>query len=128
MEEFLKIDSVGNILFKYNQNLYGQLKLVDATNPMKLILSYPDYGTVVMLDNTLSEVGVVSLKKIGIYDYHALCFSSRDNNCWVFDENDYKLKKIDRNNNIILESTDMFQQLDMPFIRCSCRKKINISF
>jgi len=106
-----KIDSVGNTLFTYNQNLYGQLKLVDATNPMKLILSYPDYGTVVMLDNTLSEVGVVSLKKIGIYDYHALCFSSRDNNFWVFDENDYKLKKIDRNNNIILESTDMFQQL-----------------
>lgn len=106
-----KIDSVGNILFKYNQNLFGQLKLVDATNPMKLILSYPDYGTVVMLDNTLSEIGVVSLKTIGIYDYHALCFSSRDNNFWVFDENDYKLKKIDRNNNIILESTDMFQQL-----------------
>lgn len=106
-----KIDSLGNTLFTYNQNLYGQLKLVDATNPLKLILSYPDYGTVVMLDNTLSEIGVVSLKKIGIYDYHALCFSSRDNNFWVFDENDFKLKKIDRNNNIILQSTDMFQQL-----------------
>ena len=106
-----KIDSTGSILFTYNQNRYGQLKFVDATNPLKLILSYPDYGTVVMLDNTLSEVGIISLKPLGIGDYHALCFSSRDNNFWVFDENVFKLKKIDRNGNVILESSDMFQQL-----------------
>ena len=106
-----KIDSVGNILFTYNQNLFGQLKFVDATNPLKLILSYPDFQTVVMLDNSLSEVGIISLKQIGIYNYRALCFSSRDNNFWVFDENDFKLKKIDRNSTIILESSDMFQQL-----------------
>ncbi|HYV93738.1 MAG TPA: hypothetical protein VE978_18325 [Chitinophagales bacterium] len=107
----VKIDSAGTILFTYNQNRFGQLKFADATNPLKLILSYPDYQTVVMLDNTLSEVGTISLKQLGIYNYHALCFSSRDNNFWVFDENDFKLKKIDRNSNIILESSDMFQQL-----------------
>jgi hypothetical protein len=107
----VKIDSVGNILFKYNQNRFGQLKFADATNPLKLVLSYPDYQTVVMLDNTLSEVGTISLKQLGIYNYHSLCFSPRDNNFWVFDENDFKLKKIDRNSNIILESSDMFQQL-----------------
>lgn len=107
----VKIDSVGNILFHYNQNRFGQLKFADATNPLKLVLSYPDYQTVVMLDNTLSEVGTISLKQLGIYNYHALCFSSRDNNFWVFDENDFKLKKIDRSSNVILESSDMFQQL-----------------
>src|SRR5437016_5395291 len=71
----VKIDSAGNILFTYNQNRFGQLNFVDVTNPLKLILSYPDYQTVVMLDNTLSEVGTISLKQIGIYNYHALCFS-----------------------------------------------------
>lgn len=107
----VKIDSTGQTLFNYNQNRFGQLKLVDATNPLKLILSYPDYGTVMMLDNTLSEMGSISLKPLGIIDYHALCFSPRDNNIWVFDENDFKLKKIDRNGLVTLESTDMFQQL-----------------
>src|SRR4026208_887268 len=61
----VKIDSVGNILFTYNQNRFGQLEFADATNPLKLVLSYPDYQTVVMLDNTLSEVGTISLKQLG---------------------------------------------------------------
>src|ERR1044071_2201469 len=62
----VKFDSAGNKLFTYNSTRRGQLKFVDATNPLKLILSYPDFGDVVMLDNTLSEVGVISLKLMGI--------------------------------------------------------------
>lgn len=103
-----KIDSLGNLLYTYNQNLYGKLKFADATNPLKIVLAYPEYGTVVMLDNTLSEIGVVSLRKIGILSFSVVCFSSRDNNIWVFDDQDYKLKKVDKNSNIILESSDMF--------------------
>lgn len=103
-----KIDSTGNLLFTYNQNRFGKLQFVDATNPLKMVLSYPDYGTVVLLDNTLSEIGVISLRQLGILSRTTVCFSSLDNNIWVFDEQDFKLKKIDRNNNIIVESSDMF--------------------
>ena len=106
-----KIDSTGKTMFTYNQNLYGQLNQVDATNPLKIILSYPDYGTVVILDNTLSEIATIPLKPLGIGDYHAICFSPRDNNFWVFDDNVFKLKKLDRNSRVILESSDMFQQI-----------------
>ena len=108
----IKADSSGNQLFMYQQNRFGALQFVDATNPLKLILSYPDYGTIVMVDNTLSELGVISLKELGIFNFRAVCFSSRDNNFWVFDEQDYKIKKIDNNGNISVESTDMFQQLN----------------
>lgn len=107
----VKYDSTGKRLFTYNQTRFGQLRSVDASNPMKVICSYPDYGNVVMLDNTLSEVGVISLKLLGISNYKTLCFSPRDNNFWVYDEDAYKLKKVDRNGNIILESTDMVLQL-----------------
>jgi len=107
----VKFDSTGRKQFVYNQNRFGQLEFVDATNPLKLVLSYPDFGTVVMLDNTLSEVGVVLLKQFGVYNYATVCFSSRDNNFWVYDEDDYKLKKLDRNGNIIITSTDMIMQL-----------------
>jgi len=103
-----KIDSTGNVLFTYNQNKYGKLKFADATDPLKIVLSYPEYGTVVILDNTLSEIGVIPLRQIGILSSSAVCFSSRDNNIWIFDEQDYKLKKVDNNYNIILESSDMF--------------------
>ncbi len=104
-----KLDSAGNLLFHYNQNRFGILKSVDATNPMKIILFYPDYGTVVWLDNTLTEVGLFSLKKTGIFSSSAVCFSSKDNNIWIFDDQEYKLKKIDFSGNMIIESSDMFQ-------------------
>ena len=107
----VKIDSSGSVLFKYNQNRFGKLQFADATNPLKLVLSFPDYGTVVMLDNTLSEVGTISLRQVGILNYNTICFSSLDNNVWFFDSQDYKLKKIDNNYNIILESSDMFTLL-----------------
>ncbi|MBA3647059.1 MAG: hypothetical protein H0W62_00670 [Chitinophagales bacterium] len=104
----VKMDSAGNILFTYNQNLYGSLRSVDATDPLKIILTYPDYGTIVMVDNTLSELSVMRLRQIGILNFNVACVASRDNSVWVFDEQDYKLKKIDRNNAISLESSDMF--------------------
>jgi hypothetical protein len=107
----IKFDSTGIKQSTYNQIRYGQLKFVDATNPLKIILSYPDYGMVVMLDNTLSEIAVISLKLYGIHNYASVCFSSRDNNFWVYDEDEYKLKKLDRNGNTILTSTDMIMQL-----------------
>jgi hypothetical protein len=104
----VKVDSTGNLLFTYNQNIYGTLKSVDATDPLKIILTYPDYGTVVMLDNTLSVLSVIRLRQIGILNFNVACGSSRDNSIWVFDEQDYKLKKVDRTGNVILASSDMF--------------------
>ena len=103
-----KIDSAGTLLFTYNQNLYGKLQFVDASNPLKIILSYPDYGTLVIVDNTLSEIGTISLRQNNILSYRAVCFSPVDNNIWIFDEQDFKLKKFDRNNNTLIESSDMF--------------------
>lgn len=109
--ELQKVDSAGNLLATFNQNRYGRLAFADATNPMRLVLSYPDYGTIVILDNTLSEISALSLRKINIQSYSATCFSSLDNNIWVFDDQDYKLKKIDKNNDVIVESGDMFSLL-----------------
>ncbi len=103
-----KIDSAGTLLFTYNQNQYGRLQFIDATNPLKILLSYPDYGTVIIVDNTLSEIGKISLRQNGILSYSAVCFSPVDNNIWIFDEQDFKLKKYDRNNNTVIESSDMF--------------------
>ncbi len=57
-----KIDSAGTLLFTYNQNLYGKLQFVDASNPLKIFPSYPDYGTLVIVHNTLSGIGTISLR------------------------------------------------------------------
>ncbi|MCS6990581.1 MAG: hypothetical protein NZL95_01820 [Chitinophagales bacterium] len=110
-QELVKLDSLGNVLFTYPQNRWGVLHRVEATNPMKILLSYHDYAQIVVLDNTLSELGVLSLQRLGINSCSATAFSPRDNAVWIYDREQWNLKKIDLNGNIVLDAPDMLQQL-----------------
>lgn len=110
----VKFDSTGKKLFTYNTKKYGQLKFADATNPLKLLLYFPDFTTVVFLDNTLSELSVKNLKQSGIIQPVCVALAS-DNNLWVYDAMDLKLKKLDQNFNVLVESGDMLSTVhDLP--------------
>src|SRR5690242_627397 len=95
-------DSVG----VYNQvTKYGKLTYVDAENPWKTILFYQNFSTIVLLDKYLNVVTNIDLRKQNICGVHTVT-SSYDNNMWVFDEQDDKLKKINDNGNILSETVD----------------------
>lgn len=102
----VKYDSTGKQLFTYNTLKYGQLKFVDATNPMKLLLYYPDFTTLVLLDNTMSELSTMNLKQAGIIQPLSVCLSM-DNNIWIYDAQEFKLKKLDQNLNVLAEGSDL---------------------
>src|SRR5690242_1873795 len=95
-------DSVG----VYNQVMkYGKLTYVDAENPWKTILFYQNFSTIVLLDKYLNVVTAINLRKHNIFRVQAVT-SSYDNNIWLFDEQDNKLKKMDDNGNILSETVD----------------------
>ncbi len=97
-----KGDSVG----VFNEvTKYGKLTYVDAENPWKTILFYQNFSTIVLLDKYLSEVTPINLRKQNIFRVRAVT-SSYDNNIWLFDEQDDKLKKIDDNGNLLSETVD----------------------
>ncbi len=102
----VKYDSTGKQLFAYNTRKYGQLKFVDATNPMKLLLYYPDFTTIVLLDNTMSELSVMNLKQAGITQPSCVCLAM-DNNIWVYDAQEFKLKKLNQNLSVLTEGSDL---------------------
>lgn len=104
--EVIKYDAQGKEVFRYNNNYLGQLKLIDATNPFNLLLYYPDYQTVITLDRTLSETGEINLFDLNIINVQAIG-SSNDNNVWIYDDAAFKLKKIDQNGQVLLESDDL---------------------
>lgn len=104
--EVIKYDAQGKEVFRYNNNYLGQLKLIDATNPFNLLLYYPDYQTVITLDRTLSETGEINLFDLNIINVQAIG-SSNDNNVWIYDDAAFKLKKIDQNGKVLLESDDL---------------------
>jgi hypothetical protein len=84
---------------------YGKLAYVDAENPWKTILFYQNFSTIVLLDKYLNVVTAINLRKQNIFRVRAVT-SSYDNNIWLFDEQDNKLKKIDDNGNLLSETVD----------------------
>jgi len=84
---------------------YGDLYTLDVNNPLKIALFYRDFTTILVLDRFLNIRNTIDLRNAGILQAKAIA-QSYDNNYWVFDELNGKLKKIDDNGNVLLESPD----------------------
>lgn len=97
-----KGDSVG--VFNGIRN-HGKLYSIDVTNPLKPLLFYKDFSTVVVLDRFLANRASVNLRSFNVLQPSAIGLSY-DNNIWVFDQYENKLKKIDEAGNILLETAD----------------------
>jgi hypothetical protein len=101
-----KFDSNGDSVAVYNDvKKFGQASLIDVSNPLKVILYYKDFATVVMLDRFLNVVNMVDLRKQGILQAKAIG-QSYDNKIWVYDELEAKLKKIDEDGKLLQETPD----------------------
>ena len=85
---------------------YGKLYSIDATNPLKLLLYYQNFSTIVVLDRFLNIRNVINLRKQNIFNVKAIS-ASYDNNIWIFDEGDGKVKKIDENGEVLSETVDL---------------------
>jgi len=102
-KELFKYDKNGQLLFQYSNSRLGDLKWVDATDPFNILLFYPDYFTVILLDRTLSITGEYQLFDLNITDVNAVAMAN-DNDLWFFDENTGKVKKISRAGEVMEES------------------------
>ncbi len=114
--ELVKYTPEGEEKFRYNNFSLGNPTLADATNPFQILLYYPEFQTIVTLDNTLNEAARYELFDLQANDVQALCFAN-DGNLWLYDPVTFTLKKIDRNGEILLESeifTFLFDELPQP--------------
>jgi len=101
-----KYDDNGDSVGVFNQvTQFGKLSYVDAENPWKTILFYENFSTIVLLDKYLNVVTAINLRKQNIFRVQAVT-SSYDNNIWLYDEQDNKLKKIDDNGNVLSQTVD----------------------
>ncbi len=107
-----KLNGKGDSVAVFNDvRKYGNPTLIDVNNPLKILVYYKNYSSVVVLDRFLSQRNSINFRKQGIFSVNAIS-TSYDNNIWLFDEQDNKLKKIDETGKMLLESPDMRQLLD----------------
>jgi len=107
-----KINLKGDSLGIFNDvRQYGKVSSIDATNPLKILLFYKDYGNVVALDRFLNVRNTINLRKTNLLQVSAIS-QSYDNGVWIYDEQDAKLKRINDESNIIDQSADFRLFLD----------------
>lgn len=105
-----KLNANGDSIAIFNDvKKFGQATLIDVSNPLKVLLYYKDFATIVVLDRFLNIRNTIDLRKQNILQARAIG-QSYDNKIWIYDELESKLKKIDEDGTMLSETPD-FRQL-----------------
>lgn len=71
----------------------GQIQQIDATNPMRILLYYPEIPQVTVLNRVMVEQANLDLKKVNIYNCPTIGYSA-DGDTWVFNYFTNELRKL----------------------------------
>lgn len=71
-------------LFQYKNLSLGKIKKVDIQNPLKIVLFYEGFNTVVLLDNQLNETQVISFSKNQATIMASAVGLASQNRLWTF--------------------------------------------
>lgn len=123
--QYMMPDEIGNLyavttsgqLKKYNTKLdsmavfndvrrYGKLHSISANNPLRSVLYFKEYRTIVVLDRLMQVVNKIDLRRTGIFQVQAVA-QSYDNNIWIFDEQESKIKKLDDEGRVLFSTADL---------------------
>lgn len=102
----LKFSPEGKFLNRYEEFKYGKIGMLDVSNPMKILVFYPDFMTVVTMDKFIAPINTYNFFQLGYQNISAVA-SSTDGRIWFYDNIDFKLKKIDEAGKTFLESQQL---------------------
>lgn len=107
-----KLGPKGDSLAVFNDvRRYGTIYSIDVTNPLKILIYYREFATVVTVDRFLNIRNTIDLRTINIFQAKAVG-TSYDNNIWVYDEQEARLKRVGDDGSLIDQTTDLRQVLD----------------
>jgi len=105
-DQLKKYDTNGDSVAVFNNvKNFGKVSGIDVSNPLKVLLYYKDFSTIVILDRLLTVRSTIDLRSQNIFQVNTIG-QSYDNNIWLYDEGDSKLKKIDDAGKILQETPD----------------------
>lgn len=107
-----KLGPRGDSLAVFNDvSRYGKIASIDVTNPLKILVYYRDFATITELDRFLNVINTIDLRARNILQATAVGLAY-DNNIWLFDELDARLKRIADDGTLVDQSTDFRQIFD----------------
>jgi len=112
--QVVQYNSAGEELFRFANNQQGAITHVDVTNSQNILAYQADYGTLIILDNTLAELTTLDLGQLNYLDIKAIA-TSNDGNYWIYDHINWQLIKIDRAGKKIVQSNRLSDYNLKPF-------------
>jgi len=125
--DITKYSPSGEKLFSNNFSMPGQAASIDARNPMLILVYYPDYLMVRMLDRTLSPLAELNLSDWDYYEVPCIA-ASNDNQLWIYDQGSFKVLKINMQGQVLSASPDLRQWTGLAFHAISLRERHNRLF
>ncbi|HBK70921.1 MAG TPA: hypothetical protein DDZ39_04565 [Flavobacteriaceae bacterium] len=140
-DRFLGVDDFGNLYYiknntltkKTNQKTYnytntqlGEISSVDIKNPLKIILFYKNFNTVLIVDNNLNELSrPINFNNSSFSKNIHLVNGSSNNNLWIYSLDDNTMQLYNYQNHKIQFTTQVlsFYQADFKVINLLCTYK-----
>lgn len=104
--QLLEFNAAGKPVANFSRTNLGELRSVDASNPLKIVLFYPAFAQIVLLNNKLSETSTIQLRNSGVNQPIVVC-NSENEGYWIYDREDDQLKKLDLNLQIVNQSGNL---------------------
>ncbi|MBK7689617.1 MAG: hypothetical protein IPJ31_00325 [Bacteroidetes bacterium] len=80
----VKYNAKGDSIGFFNEIKKGKIVQLDASNPLRILLYYSDYGNILVLDNVLSLKSTIKLNSLGLVNVPCIA-NSADGSIWVSD-------------------------------------------
>jgi hypothetical protein len=109
--EIIKMGPDGKVLNSNSRRDLGTPDLIDATDPLRILVFYRDFAYISIYDNRLSKQNDINLRIMNISS-PTLIASANDGGIWVFDMETMQLYKIDINLNQSKINVDIRQLLN----------------
>jgi|SRR6478672_8547124 len=148
-DDFVGLDGFGNYFFIKNNILYkngngkslqyqnlslGNIKKVDVINPLKVVVFYEEFNTVVLLDNQMNEIQEIAFSNNETPIIASAVGMSGQNQLWLYNSvnqqiglydltnNQYKNLGVPIKENLLFYQTDFnsFQWIDQQHHWYSC--------
>ncbi|CAH1002475.1 hypothetical protein LEM8419_03354 [Neolewinella maritima] len=113
-DRLVTANPLGANTYSWYDSSLGSPDYVDVTNPFQILVYYRDYGTVVVLDRTLSELDRLDLFGNPAIEQPGVIARSYDNGIWVFDNWAYRLLRLDDRGQVDQQTNNLRLQLDEP--------------
>jgi hypothetical protein len=112
-DQLKKIKPDGSLTAVYNDvKRYGKISTIDVRNPLKVLVYYKNYSAIVVLDKLLTFRNQIELKLLQFFEVNAIA-NTYDNNIWIYDEQNFRIKKIDDKGVLLFDYPDLRNEFNI---------------